>query len=66
MNLLFDIVQHSENITANSKERMEKKDSSKYLIMNIGIFDRIPRQRPQDMFYLLIMRGHIKLILVGI
>uniref|UniRef100_U9SPE4 Uncharacterized protein n=1 Tax=Rhizophagus irregularis (strain DAOM 181602 / DAOM 197198 / MUCL 43194) TaxID=747089 RepID=U9SPE4_RHIID len=53
MNLLFDIVRHSENITANSKGRMEKKDSSKYLIANIGIFSRI---RPQDMVLILI--GH--------
>jgi hypothetical protein len=51
MNLLFNIVQHSENIIINFKGRMEKKDSSKYLIMNIGVFGRIPKQRQQDVLF---------------
>ena len=66
MNLLFDIVQLNENIIANFKEKLEKKDLSKYSIMNIGIFGKILKQKPWDMFYLLIMREHIKLILADI
>ena len=42
-----------------------KKDLNKYLITNIGVFGKILKQKLQVMFYLLIMKEHIKLILVG-
>jgi hypothetical protein len=66
MNLLFDIVQQNENIIVNFRERLEKKDLSKYLIIKIGTFGKILRQKLWVMFYLLIIRGHIQLILAGI
>jgi hypothetical protein len=66
MNLLFDIVQQNENIIVNFRERLEKKDSSKYLIMKIGTFGKILRQKLWVMFYLLIIREYIQLILAGI
>ncbi len=66
MNLLFDIVQYNENTFVNFKERPGKRDLNKYLIMNIGVLGKILKQKLRVMFYWLIMRELIILILVGI
>ncbi len=66
MNLLFDIVQYNENTFVNFKERPGKRDLNKYLIMNIEVLGKILKQKLQVMFYWLIMREFIILILVGI